>query len=322
MNVLRQLEQYIKQALGLNADTANWGGEKGLPFFLRDGYDFFLLHLMGRDYLLMVDLQKKGTPPATIGKHMDQLHKKWPGEIIYVREQVTAYNRKRLIQNQIPFVVPGNQLYLPMLAIDLREHFITQRTELKKLGPAAQVLVLHSIYEHRNLFDESITLTEWAQELGYAKMTMTRAFRDLRGILEDVEHLEKLRGKELWERLKPYLRNPVRHRRYYDVNLPDTFKTVFAGDSGLTHYTMMAEPDHETVCMSAKRWNNFQELYTPVELARSEPGALEVEVWRYMPKRFSRNGVADQLSIYLSFEKNTDERVEMALEEMLEDMQW
>lgn len=322
MQVLKELERYIDQTLGISVDTDKWDKEKALPFFLRDAYDFFLLHLMGCDYLLMVDLQKEETPPATIRKHMEQLRKAWPDEVIYVREQVTGYNRNRLVRNQVPFVVPGNQLYLPVLAIDLREHFITKRAELKKLTPAAQLLVLHSIYERRALFDENMTLTEWAQELKYTKMTMTRAFRELRTILEDEEHLEDLRGRELWDRLRPYLRNPVRRRRYYHVDKPLVKAPCLAGDSALAHYTMMAEPDHTTVCMGGKRWNKFQEKFMPVELARPEPGALEVEVWRYLPMKFARNGVADALSVYLSFEKNTDERVETALEEMLEDVQW
>ena len=322
MKVLRELERYIDQALGIGVDTGKWDKEKALPFFLRDAYDFFLLHLMGRDYLLMVDLQKEETPPATIRKHMEQLRKAWPDEVIYVREQMTGYNRNRLVRNQVPFVVPGNQLYLPVLAIDLREHFITKRAELKKLSPSAQVLVLHSIYERRALFDGNMTLTEWAQELKYTKMTMTRAFRELRTILEDEEHLEELKGRRLWDLVKPYLRNPVRRRRYYQVDKPFVKAPLLAGDSALAHCTMMAEPDHMTVCMGGPQWNRLQEKFMSVELARPEPGALEVEVWRYLPVKFARNGVADLLSVYLSFEKNTDERVAMALEKMLEDVPW
>ena len=85
---------------------------------------------------------------------------------------------------------------------------------------------------------------------------------------------------------------------------------------------MMAEPNHKTVCMGGPLWKGFQEKYAPIELARPEPGALEIEVWRYLPAKFARNGVADPLSVYLSFENNADERIEMALEKMLEDVPW
>ena len=99
MQVLRTLERYIDQTLGLSVDADKWDKKKALPFFLRDAYTFFLLHLMGRDYLLMVDLQKEETPPGTIRKHMEQLRKAWPDEIIYLREQVAGYNRNRLVRS-------------------------------------------------------------------------------------------------------------------------------------------------------------------------------------------------------------------------------
>lgn len=37
---------------------------------------------------------------------------------VYILQGLEAYNRKRLIQQKGPFIVPGNQLYLPDLGID------------------------------------------------------------------------------------------------------------------------------------------------------------------------------------------------------------
>jgi len=322
MQVLKELQRYVKQTLGVDAEPTGWDKEEGLPFFLREAYSFFLLRLMGRDFLLMVDRQKSETPPASIRKQLEQIRKLWPDEVIYVREQITAYNRNRLLQNQIPFVVPGNQLYLPMLAMDLRERFLASRPEVKKLSAVAQVVVLQAVYKHRALFDESMTLTKWAEELGYTKMSMTRAFRELRTVFEDQQPDEEFRGRELWERLRPFLRSPVRKRRFYAVHETDVTQQVLAGDSALAFYTMMAEPARWTVCMTAERWRAFQEQVVPVELERPEPGCLEVQIWIYAPDLFARNGAADPLSVFLSYEKSTDERVEMALEKMLEDVSW
>lgn len=323
MQTLKELTRYVKQVLGVGVEPTGWDKEAGLPFFLREAYSFSLLRLLGREFLLVVDRQKSETPPASIRKHMEQLQKWWPDEVIYVREQITAYNRNRLVQNKIPFVVPGNQLYLPMLAMDLRERFLAARPEVKKLSPAAQAAALFAIYEQCALFDEDVTLTEWAQRLGYTKMTMTRAFRELQAIPGDGEpDLARLRGKELWERLKPFFRSPVRKRRFYAVQETDMTELVLAGDSALAVYTMMAEPDHRTVCMTVEQWKAFQQQATPVELERSEPGCLEVQLWTYDPNLFARNGAADPLSVCLSYEKNADERVEMALEKMLEDVSW
>lgn len=71
----------------------------------------------------MVDSDDEEQSPATIRKHVDNLHAYADAQVIYVRERITPYNRKRLIGQKVSFIVPGNQMYLPMMGIDLREHF-------------------------------------------------------------------------------------------------------------------------------------------------------------------------------------------------------
>ena len=43
--------------------------------------------------------------------------------VVYVTRTFAPYECKRLIEQKVPFLVPGNQRYLPDLGIDLREHF-------------------------------------------------------------------------------------------------------------------------------------------------------------------------------------------------------
>ena len=50
--------------------------------------------------------------------------------MVYVTGALASYERKRLIEQKVPFMVPGNQLYLPDLGIDLREYF-RQRPPLR-----------------------------------------------------------------------------------------------------------------------------------------------------------------------------------------------
>ena len=70
-----------------------------------------------------------GAPPATIRKHQTLVRTKWAAAIIYVRSRVSAYHRKRLVEQKVPFVVPGNRECICMLGTDLREHFRKMRSE-------------------------------------------------------------------------------------------------------------------------------------------------------------------------------------------------
>ena len=118
---LSQVKRYLHQTLGAEVSPTPWDEGTRLPFFLRKLYTFFEVQLLEASCLLMLDRNEQEQSPATVRKHMNQVQAKWDGEIVYVRARVTAYNRKRLIEHKLPFVVPGNQMYLPMLGIDLRE---------------------------------------------------------------------------------------------------------------------------------------------------------------------------------------------------------
>ncbi|EFB40206.1 MULTISPECIES: hypothetical protein [Parachlamydia] len=45
---------------------------------------------------------------------------------------------------------------------------------------------------------------------------------------------------------------------------------------------------------------------------------IELEVWNYDPELFAKDGIVDPFSLYLSLQESKDERVEGALEEMME----
>lgn len=45
---------------------------------------------------------------------------------------------------------------------------------------------------------------------------------------------------------------------------------------------------------------------------------IRVELWEYAPRQFANDGVVGDLSLALSFNDNADERIEEAIEELLE----
>ena len=47
-----------------------------------------------------------------------------------------------------------------------------------------------------------------------------------------------------------------------------------------------------------------------------------LQIWCYDPKILEVDGCVDPFSLYLSFQNENDERIEMALEEMMEKYSW
>lgn len=216
--IIHDFERHLKDTLNIAVVPKEWGDVDGLPFFLRDLYTFVQTSLMGTPCLLMVARDKAEQTPAIIRKQMLQVQAKWDGEVIYLCPSVSAYNRKRLIEQKVPFVVPGNQMYLPMLGIDLREHFRQVRAVApNKFSPSTQAVVLYALL---NGPWDNYTPSRLAKELGYSIMTLTRAFDELEsiGLAEVVtEGREKMlrlsEGKiVLWKRAREFMRSPVKKR--------------------------------------------------------------------------------------------------------------
>lgn len=324
--VLHELERYLHDALGVSVKTTPWSGVGQLPPVLRERYRFAKAELLGLRALLVIDANPEEQSPATVRKHLDMLQSKQPAELIYVRARVTAYNRKRLIEQKVPFIVPGNQMYLPMLAIDLREHFRRIREEAPTFSPSTQVVVLNSM-----LCDAGQVLipSEMAPLLGYSAMTMTRAFDELETAkLAEVtvrgrERCLRFIGdrREIWEKAQPFLRNPV-SKRLFIRRINGAEGATHAGLTALAHYSMLAPPAYTTYALSREEWKTLRQQHKIIEVPVQDPDVSEIEVWWYSPARFAEHGMVDQLSLYLSLKADHDERTETALEEMMEKIEW
>jgi hypothetical protein len=324
---LSQIERYLRETVGIEVRPTQWGGGKRLPAFLRDLYSFYQLQLLDASCLLMLDRSEKEQSPASIRKHRDQVQIKWDGELVYVRERITAYNRKRLIEHKVSFLVPGNQMYLPMLGIDLREHFKKLRYEIREFSPSTQALIIHALL-HKT--EKSVfTPTEMADCLGYSTMTMSRAFNELNSVnigettIEGRDRCLRIvdSAKDVWEKAKRYLRSPVKKRLHIGP-LTTELPGPIAGLTALAQYSMLAEPANSTIALSGENWKELKQVHQVIELPSSEPGALEIEVWRYAPGLFSKGNVVDRLSLYLSLKESRDERIEASLEEMMKGLGW
>jgi DNA-binding MarR family transcriptional regulator len=324
--IINQLEQYAIEIIGIPVMPQPWEKSGGLPQYLRERYRYLLMDILGIQCLLMADIGEEEQPPAVIGKHLVQVRARYDAEVVYLRQAITSYNRKRLIEQKVPFIVPGNQMYLPMLGIDLREHLKRLRGKKPVFSPSTQMLLLHILWRKET---GTITPAEIAHRLGYSPMTMTRAFDELEtagigehSVLGKERHLRFAEtGKPLWEKVLPHLNTPVR-KRLYVVSSMQTGKGNPAGQSALAQYTMLAEPKIQVFAYSANEWKGRLQQDKILERTLPEPGGFEIELWKYAPGQFANEGRVDRLSLYLSMKDNTDERVQSALDALLGGMEW
>ncbi len=88
-----------------------------------------------------------------------------------------TYVRKRLIEKGISFVVPGVQMYLPALGMDMRSRAVRQKPlTVDRFSPATQVVLIYWLLGRIEGVVTPLELSKW---LGYSAMTMSRAVDEL-----------------------------------------------------------------------------------------------------------------------------------------------
>lgn len=323
MNKLPEsLKAYLYETLNLAIETHPYENQNKLPFFLTNAYVFLEISLFKQPCLLMIAQENDEMTPGMIRKHWEQVEKIGEGSIvIYVQSVLSSFNRKRLIEQHIPFIIPGNQMYLPHFGIDLREHFRKIHTKKQKtFSPGTQAAVIYALLRER---EEKLTPSEIADRLGYTLMTMTRALDELQvaGIGEFLrEGRERYwifsSKRSLWDQAKPFLRSPIKKRVWIDNH---QFKTL-AGLSALSHFSQLSPPFLPVFAIGYNQWVELKRSGLK-ELPVSE-GASELEIWNYNPELFAKDGLIDPFSLFLCLEASGDERIESALEDMMEKIKW
>lgn len=320
----KKLIKYLKETLGVEAVLRPWAGVAGFPYLLRQSYDTAEFSMLNGRFLLLAERQAGQISPGVLEKHMRKAEELSGRRCIFGTTAMLGYNRKRLIERKIPFVLPGNQLYLPDLGIDLREHMKVVREKPDRLGPSAQLLLLAHLLRRPKV--EAWTVTGLAEPLQTTPMTMSRAVNELKSLgLAETESAGREKflrfiddRKALWAKALPHLSSPVAERVYVE-NLEWAARHM-AGLSALAEVSMLARPKRRVWAVSAKFLKALPFLVdlriVPKESRDLAP--FELEIWRYDPQILAVDGVVDPLSLYLSLQEVTDERVEAERETLLD----
>src|SRR5262245_37168182 len=118
-----ELERYLGKTLHAQARVRALDPPATLPAFLARLYRFYNVNIARRHFVI-VATREKLPPTGDIAKHLRQVRSALNDTIVvFAAPSIGAPHRARLLERGVPFVVPGNQLYIPDLAIDLREHF-------------------------------------------------------------------------------------------------------------------------------------------------------------------------------------------------------
>lgn len=319
------MKRYLAEIFGLSVKIEGWNGKSRLPLYLRNKREYFVLSVGNVQSVLMKN-HSDNFNVSGFKKEMQEIEKYAEMSVILWLDAVSTYQRNALVKNRIPFIVPNSQIFVPELGMSLKEFCAGKREKAEKISAAAQFLLLYFIYQKNR---EEKNQSEIAEYLNMSAMNVSRAVRELQefGLLESrKEGTGKVirsvaTGKELYRLSNGYLQSPVQKKIYvslkrFDMDLP------FAGETALAKKSMLNYPKCTVFAMDKKRLKNIpQEAVVKPELME-EDDYIEIELWKYNPLMYAADEMVDIVSLVQSLKDTEDERVEMQLEEMMEEYRW
>ncbi len=326
MGLVDDLIKYIADSTGTVpvVEFLPKGSLATLPLYLASLFDIRQLNFLGHSVAIAIVDEHDKPDLAQLARQREALTEKLGMTVILVLPQIKSYERKRLVQKQIPFIVPGRQMYLPMLLIDLRESFPAPvHAPAKTISWVAQVIVLRHLLSH-DVTDRP--LSHIANMLGYTAMAISQAVDELVALrlcervrVGRVKTIQFLVAPEaIWKTASPHMRSPIKKSLLTRKLATGRLRPLHAGMTALADRTNLASTKIDTLAMAEVDIRvallNGQIEVCPLE----EDAKAVVQAWAYDPKLLAVGPAVDPLSLSLCFKDDPDERVQTAMEQLLE----
>ena len=316
----QSLVQYIHDALGVDVhlQALNKRRLETLPLTMLGNFSFLETEMLQTKVVFAIAEDGDAVTPAQLKRLLEIAAKKLERVIIFVPCKIASYNLHRLVHQRVNLIIPGKQMFLPELIINLRRDIKTNNDLTDIIPPLAQVIILYQI-EVDMLEGRSIKEISSIFKVSYA--TANRAIRWLNthGLCSLVAddrtkslHFGQTK-RDLWKAAKPLLASPVEKTVYTDERI-DNRPTC--GINALSEYGMLVGEHRDWYAMTKRQ---LSQLHIKTD---DRFGDNVIEIWRYDPSWLTTTKIVDRLSLYLSLEGNDDERVQMELDNMISSMTW
>lgn len=323
----RQFVEYVSEMAGQSA-ACGVRVSAQLPLYLAQRYTLFEVTIGHRQFLGILLEDNTDFRPSMFEKHVRQIlsHVTPLEGYCLIVQNLPSYVRRRLIERNIPFVAPGQQMYWPELGVAVQARKTKSAlVSVDTVSPATQAVLISALTGD---IPKPATAKILAGKLGYTTMTMSRALDEIEAnklgqVFRNGRErlLEFPTGRQtLWQNALPYMRNPVRETVRIRESLLAPAMRIKAGETALAAWSMLVPPKETVYALGRQAWKKLADKVEiiPVE----DEGTCRVQLWRYEPALFAREGKVDSFSLFLSLQNEADERVESTLEEMMEKTVW
>ena len=316
------MKEFLEKALRQNVIiTENKEVYKKLPLAYRGRYDIFTVET--NCVLWMAIHPKDDTGLVMLRRDRAGVEKMTGLNCAIFLDRTTFYIKEKLIEEGIPFVIDGKQVFLPFIGYLLSKENEKELAPVHLISFLTQKMLLSAIYERWN----ELKVSDAAKRMGVSTKSASRCFDELEYLNIDVLGMKgKSRvinipddRKQVWQQIENVLRNPVIRRFILRKDMKLEKK---AGISALCEYSLLSDNTYLTYAVTKKelKASGVTEEKQVSEL--EEIGCAVLELGYFID--FSGKGLQDPLSVVLSLtrEEQEEERVDISIGEMLEEYVW
>lgn len=300
------------------------GQLKGISVGDTLSYEFYDGEYRGLEMVFLVPKGKKPTPrdlalaDTRIGSALNL-------PVVFILMPCPAYERQRMIDKNVFFVMSDNFANLPMIVANER---IRKSAYAKRLTPSAQYLLFYHL-QVESL--EGLSARDMADKMPYSYESVALALtclsdlglcRKMSGNGKNKNVVFDAKGRELWDVAQNYLINPVNSIVFCDELKAEGDYPV-CGINALAHYSSLNKDDDRQIMVTANQYKALQRSDSMVHCNEFD-GPIRIEVWKYPPVSKAAEPVswADPLSVIVSLRDDHDPRVEGEVEYLIDRMIW
>ena len=316
------MKEFLEKTLRQNVImTENKEVYKKLPLAYRGRYDIFTVETNGA--LWMAIHPKDDVGLVMLRRDRAGVEKMTGLNCAIFLDRTTFYIKEKMMEEGIPFVIEGKQVFLPFIGYLLSKENERELTPVHLISFLTQKMLLMAIYERWN----EVKVSGAAKRMGVSTKSASRCFDELEYLNIDVLGMKgKSRvinipddRKQLWQQIERMLRNPVIRRFVLREDMKIEKK---AGISALCEYSLLSDNVYPTYAVTKRELKTSGVKVEKQVSELEEIGCVVLELGYFID--FSGKGLQDPLSVVLSLtgEEQEEERIDISINEMLEEYVW
>lgn len=316
------MKDYLEKTLRQNVIINETGylNDK-LPLAFRGRYIFYKVETNGLSWIAIQPKSEIGL--IMLRKDHARIEKAAGLNCAIFLDKTTFYIKEKLMEDGIPFVINGKQVYLPFIGYLLSNKNEKEIAPVHLISYLTQRVIFVAIYEKW----VKVTVSEAAIKLGVTKMSISRSFDEIEYLNIDILDMKgKSRVltvpkdiKKLWNDIQSVLRNPVIARYELKEHIGLEKK---AGITALCEYSLLSDNKYPTYAVTKKEIVESGIKKMKQAHPGEEIGCVILELGYFID--FENKALEDPLSVALSFTEaeKQDERISISINEMLEEYVW